>query len=106
MLAPVWSAPTLGAFMAALPCPRTSTAGESALAAEAWLFCEEEVRFSTRRSLPVEAVLLLRAGWGGAVRLTRELGRVVAPQRVFVGRIRALQRLPVADFVLDKALEL
>jgi hypothetical protein len=49
--------------MAALPCPRTSTAGESALAAEAWLFCEEEVRFSTRRSLLFQAVDRLRAGW-------------------------------------------
>ena len=49
--------------MAALPCPRTSTAGESALAAEAWLFREEEVRFSTRRSLLFEPVDLLRAAW-------------------------------------------
>jgi hypothetical protein len=40
--------------MAALPCPRASTAGESALAAEAWLLSGEEVRFSTR------GILLLR----------------------------------------------
>ena len=39
--------------MAALPCPRASTAGESALAAEAWLLSGEEVRFSTRGILPV-----------------------------------------------------
>src|SRR3954454_13696987 len=38
--------------MAALPCPRASTAGESALAAEAWLLSGEEVRFSTRRIMP------------------------------------------------------
>lgn len=37
--------------MAALPSPRASTAGESALAAEAWLLSGEEVRFSTWRSL-------------------------------------------------------
>ncbi len=39
--------------MAALPCPRTSTAGESALAVEAWLESGEEVRFSTRGILPL-----------------------------------------------------
>ena len=51
LFAPVWSAPVRRAFMAALPCPRTSTAGRSALAAEVRLLGEEEVRFSTRRSL-------------------------------------------------------
>ena len=49
--------------MAALPCPRASAAGESALAAEAWLLSGEEVRFSTTRILPVRAGLL-----GGATR--------------------------------------
>ena len=39
--------------MAALPCPRASTVDESALAVEAWLESGEEVRFSTRRILPV-----------------------------------------------------
>jgi hypothetical protein len=38
--------------MAALPCPRTSTAGWSALAAEVRLLGEEEIRFSTRGILP------------------------------------------------------
>lgn len=38
--------------MAALPCPRASTAGVSAVAAEALLMSgEEEDRFSTVRSL-------------------------------------------------------
>jgi len=37
--------------MAALPSPRASTAGESAVAAAAWLLSGEEDRFSTVRSL-------------------------------------------------------
>ena len=36
--------------MAALPCPQASTAGESAVAAAAWLLSGEEDRFSTGRS--------------------------------------------------------
>ena len=47
MVAPEWSEPTLDAFLAALPSTRASTAGESALAAAAWLMSGEEVRVST-----------------------------------------------------------
>jgi hypothetical protein len=46
--------------MAALPRARASTVDESALTAAAWLFREEEVRFSTVRSLLCSA---LRAEW-------------------------------------------
>src|SRR4051794_25120410 len=64
MSARVWSAPALGASLAALPSPRASTAGESALAAAAWLLSGEESRFSTRRSFAPRVVFL-----GGASRL-------------------------------------
>src|SRR3954465_13647424 len=64
MSARVWSAPALGASLAALPSPRASTAGESALAAAAWLLSGEESRFSTRRIFA-----LARGGFGGASRL-------------------------------------
>jgi len=46
------------ASMAALPRARASTAGESALAAAAELCREEEVRFSTVRSLQEIAAAL------------------------------------------------
>src|SRR3954451_22192293 len=51
MSALVWSVPARRASLAALPSPRASTAGESAVAAEAWLLSGEEDRFSTMCSL-------------------------------------------------------
>src|SRR4051812_808470 len=44
--------------MAALPCPRASTAGGRALGGGGWVLRGEEVRFSTRRIFPARACSL------------------------------------------------
>jgi hypothetical protein len=58
MLAPEWSEPALKASLAALPRMRASTAGESAVAAAAWLLSGREIRFSTRRRVEDRAGIL------------------------------------------------
>src|SRR5690348_6312128 len=105
MSAPVWSVPTRRASMAALPCPRASTAGESAWAAAAWLLSGEEDRFSTVRSLLHRGVMRRRASLRVRVWLARGSGVEVARSGGGVGGIRAFERLAAGDLVLDPGLE-
>src|SRR3954469_14143515 len=106
MSAPVWSVPTLMASLAALPSPRASTAGESAVAAAAMLESGEESRFSMGRIL-LDAVSLHRgASMLLAVWLARGAVLVVAPEGGFVRRIRAAERLAGLDLALDPRLQL
>ena len=75
--------------MAALPCPRASTAGESALAAEAWLLSGEEVRFSTRRILPAGGPRLERATQSTLVRFTAGVEGATRPRLLGNVHVRA-----------------
>src|SRR3954466_15645805 len=106
MVAPVWSRPARGASSAALPSPRASTAGVSALAAAAWLLSGEEDRFSTMRSLLSRGSLLCGGRRSMGVWLARGAAVVVAPAGLLVGRVRAAQGLAAADLVLDPRFEL
>src|SRR5690349_23198070 len=101
-----WSGCALVAPLAALPGVRASTAGESALAAAAWLLSGEEDRFSTRRSLAVGRAVLLHAPTSLRVRLARRALLVVALQRGSVGRIGAAQRAAALDLRADPGLQL
>src|SRR3954454_21092101 len=105
MVAPSWSDRALGASMAALPSPRASTAGESAMAAAAWLLSGREIRFSTVRSLLDGGSMRGGAGRSIGVWLARGTGLVVAPPGRLVGRVRAAQRLPAGDLLLDPGFE-
>src|SRR5215218_4881461 len=106
MLAPSWSDWALGASMAALPCPRASTAGESAVAAAAWLLSGEEVRFSTIGSFLDLGALLAGASLSVRVWLPRRSRVVVAPQGLLIRRIGASQRSATGYFRLDPRLHL
>src|SRR3954454_20276098 len=85
MSALVWSVPARRASLAALPSPRASTAGESAVAAEAWLLSGEEDRFSTMRSLLDATQARPGVTLSVGVWLPRVSALVVAPAKITGG---------------------
>src|SRR3954451_5693915 len=105
MKAPAGSEPARVATLAALPRMRASTAGESAMAAEASCLCGEEGRWSTMRSFPRLAGRLARAGRRLRVWITLRGTVGSPPQGLLVRRIRATQRLAVRDLLQDESLE-
>src|SRR4051794_25860167 len=101
-----WSGWAPGACSAALPSARASAAGESALAAAAWLVSGEESRFSTRRILLCGDACDRGVRRPLAVWLARHPLLVVALKRGFVGRVGAAQWLALGDLAGDPGFQL